>query len=88
MKPMKPGIKTTEFYMPAITAVLGLLVSLGLLNTELANGVATAIAATVPAVAGLIGAVALAVQYIRTRFHLKQQTVYLEYGDSGIEPAE
>lgn len=88
MKPMKPGYKTTEFYMPTITAVLGLLVSLGLLTTELADGVATAIMAAVPAMAGLIGAVALAVQYIRTRFHLKQQVVYLEHGDSGSEAGE
>jgi uncharacterized membrane protein YdbT with pleckstrin-like domain len=80
---MKTGIKTTEFWTPIITAFLGLLVSLGLLTTELADGVATAIMAAVPAVAGLIGAVVLAVQYIRTRFHLKQQRAYLE---SGIEP--
>lgn len=87
MKPMKPGYKTTEFYMPTITAVLGLLVSLGLLTTELADGVATAILAAVPAMAGLLGAVALAVQYMRTRFNLKQQAAYLESGDPGSEAA-
>lgn len=76
---MKPGYKTTEFYMPTITAVLGLLVSLGLLSTPLADGVATAIAAAVPAMAGLIGAVAAAVAYIRGRVALKTQ--------SAIEPA-
>lgn len=85
---MKPGIKTTEFYMPAITAVLGLLVSLGLLSTPLADGVATAIAAAVPAAVGLIGAVQAAVEYIRGRARLKELPIYLEHGDSGIEPAE
>lgn len=84
---MKAGIKTTEFYMPMIAALLGLLVSLGLLTTELADGVATAIAAAVPAAVGLIGAVGLAVQYVRSRFHLKQQAAYLAAGDAEIEPA-
>ena len=76
MSDLKPGLKTTEFYAGPITAVLGLLVSLGLLTTPLADQVATAIAAAVPAMAGLIGAVVLAVQYVRTRFHLKQQATY------------
>jgi fumarate reductase subunit D len=90
---MKAGIKTTEFWMPVIAAFLGLLVSLGLLTTELAEDVATAVVAAIPALAGLIGAVVLAVQYIKTRFDLKQQAAYLAGGeldeaDYDIEPAE
>lgn len=69
---MKPGLKTTEFYMPAILALLGFLVSMGLLNTELSQQLATAIAAAVPAAAGLIGAVWAAVTYIKGRVALKK----------------
>jgi hypothetical protein len=76
--PLKPGIKTTEFYMPTITAALGLLVSWGLLTTPLANDVATAIAAAVPATVGLIGAVVAAVGYIRGRVALKENRSALE----------
>ncbi len=85
---MKPGIKTTEFYMPTIMAALGLLVSLGLLTTPLADGVATAIAAAVPAAVGLVGAVQAAVEYIRGRARLKELPVYLSYGDSAGSIAE
>lgn len=67
----KPGLKTTEFYMPTITAVMGLLVTIGLLTTPLADDVATAIAAAVPAALGLIGSVVAAVQYIKGRVILK-----------------
>ena len=69
---MKPGLKTTEFYMAPIVAILGLLVSLGLLNTPLSEDVSTAIAAAVPAMVGLIGAVGAAVAYIRGRIELKK----------------
>jgi len=68
---MKPGLQTTEFYMPLITSGLGLLVSLGLLTTPLVDDVVTAVAAAVPAAVGLIGAVMSAVAYIRGRVALK-----------------
>jgi len=68
---IKPGLKTTEFYVPTMTAALGLLVSLGLLTTPLADDVTTAIAAAVPAVVGLIGAVQAAAAYIKGRTSLK-----------------
>lgn len=71
MTEIKPGIKTSEFYMPAITAALGFLVSFGLLTTPLADQVGTAIAAAVPAMVGLVGAVQAAVNYIRGRITLK-----------------
>lgn len=71
MNDIKPGVKTTEFFTPALTAVLGLLVSLGLLTTPLADQLTSAIMAAVPAVAGLIGAVILAVEYMRGRVILK-----------------
>jgi len=78
---MKPGLKTTEFYMPSIAAALGFLVSLGLLTTPLSDNVTTAIAAAVPAAVGLIGAVMAAVEYIRGRVALKAALQ-----DSATEP--
>ena len=71
MQSQKPGLKTTEFYTPTITAILGLLVSLGLLTTPLADALASAIVAAIPAVVGLIGAVIAAVQYIKSRTAVK-----------------
>jgi hypothetical protein len=75
MQSVKSGVKTSEFYMPAILATLGLLVSLGLLTTPLAENLTSAIAAAVPAVAGLIGAVSAAVEYIRGRALLKASVI-------------
>jgi hypothetical protein len=75
MQDIKPGVKTSEFYMPTITALLGFLVSFGLLTTPLADQVGTAIAAAVPAVVGLIGAVQAAVNYIRGRVTLKNSVL-------------
>lgn len=68
---IKPGVKTSEFYMTPILALLGVLVSFGLLTTPLADQVATAIMAAVPAALGLIGAVQAAVKYIQGRVSLK-----------------
>ena len=78
MDEIKPGVKTSEFYMPTIMAALGLLVSLGLLTTPLADEVATAIAAAVPAAVGLIGAVSAAVNYIRGRVTIKTSVLLKE----------
>lgn len=75
---VKSGVKTSEFYMPTVTAALGLLVALGLLTTELADSVAGAIAAAVPAVVGLIGAVLAAVEYIKSRTAVKEAAIAAE----------
>lgn len=72
IEPLKPGVQTSEFYMPTITAVLGFLVSFGLLTTPLSDQVVTAIAAAVPAMVGLIGAVSAATEYIKGRVLLKK----------------
>lgn len=69
--PIKSGVKTSEFYMPPILAVLGALVTFGLLTTPLADNLAGAIAAAVPAVAGLLGAAQAAAAYIKGRVSLK-----------------
>ena len=71
VEPVKPGVKTSEFYMPTILSALGMLVSFGLLSTPLADELGGAIAAALPAIAGLIGAVSAAVVYIRGRVSLK-----------------
>ncbi len=68
---IKPGLKTSEFYMPAILSVLGAAVTFGLLTTPLADNLAGAIAAAVPAVAGLLGAAQAAAAYIKGRVSLK-----------------
>ncbi len=68
---LKPGLQTTEFYMTPIIGALGALVSFGLLTTPLADSLAGAIAAAVPAVAGLLGAAWTAATYIKKRVELK-----------------
>lgn len=68
---IKPGLKTSEFYMPHILALLGAAVTFGLLTTPLADNLAGAIAAAVPAVAGLLGAAQAAATYIKGRVSLK-----------------
>lgn len=73
MNEIKPGLKTSEFYMAPILSILGLLVSLGLLTTPLSDNVATAIAAAVPAAVGLIGSISAAVTYIKGRVTIKSK---------------
>jgi len=69
---MKPGYKTTEFWLAALSSIGGLLVLLGVVNQAEADQIYAAAAQVVQAAAALYLAVAPLLAYIRSRAELKR----------------
>jgi len=69
---MKPGYKTTEFWLAAFSYIGGLLVLLGVVNQAEADQIFAAAAQMVQAAAALIIAIAPLLTYIRSRAELKR----------------
>lgn len=68
---MKAGIKTTEFYLTVVFAIVGVLVALGVIEQEQAQTLNAAIQQAVIAVGALIAAVLPIWKYIDSRTKLK-----------------
>ena len=75
---MKPGIKSTEFWMTMLAQVLGLLVTVGVLSSgevsiivEASESVIVAVTAFLAAVTPLLGGFALVWKYVQERTKLK-----------------
>jgi fumarate reductase subunit D len=70
---MKPGVKTSEFYLTVVFALIGVLVALGVISQEQAETLSAAIVQAVTAGAGLIVAVLPIWKYIDSRTKLKSK---------------
>lgn len=68
---MKPGYKTTEFWLTVFAQVSGLVVLFGVLDSKQADTLVEAVTRLIEAVAGLLVAVAPLVTYIKERSNLK-----------------
>ncbi len=68
---MKPGWKTSEFWVSVFTALGSLAVAFGLLSQGEAGDLSTAVGQLVSAVIVLVGAVAPIIAYIKSRAEVK-----------------
>ena len=71
---MKPGWKTSEFYVTIITALSSIAVAFGVLSQAEATELAAAVGQVVAAVIGLVGAVLPVVAYVKGRSAVKEAT--------------
>lgn len=68
---MKPGVKTTEFWLTLVAAVLGVLVAGGFLTPEESAQAQSVVEALIEQLAGVVIAVGPIVAYIRARAEVK-----------------
>lgn len=71
MNDVKPGWKTTEFWITLLGQVLALLVALGVVQTSDAGLLGNALSNSITAIATLLANALIVVNYVRGRAHLK-----------------
>lgn len=69
---MKPGYRTTEFYVALFSQLLGLLALAGLVSPIERDALNAALAQAVTAAATLAASAAVVMQYIQCRTELKE----------------
>lgn len=75
---MKPGWKTTEFWMTLLTQLVGLLVILGVISTQDRASIEGALSSAITAVVTLIAQVSVLWKYIQDRTQLKMEAMRYE----------
>ena len=68
---MKPGYKTSEFYVTIFAALGSLAVAFGVLQQAEADSLVSAIGQVASAIIVLVGAVAPVIAYIKSRAEIK-----------------
>ena len=71
---MKPGYKTTEFYLNIIKQAVGMFITWGFLNADVGDPFVQAIGAALVATVTLITATVDVINYVRQRTDLKKFT--------------
>ena len=69
---MKPGWKTTEFWLAVTTQVIGLLVVTGIMNPTSAHTVGDAVSNSISSAASIIANAVIVFGYVKSRNELKR----------------
>jgi hypothetical protein len=85
---MKPGWKTTEFWLASIAQVFAFLVTLGLMKPGEAQSLEEAVTSGIAATVALLGSLYVVVQYLRDRFILKNNATALDKAATILPPQE
>jgi len=73
---MKPGFKTSEFWLTVLAGVFGVVVLFGALTGSEADSIVAAVELLIKSVTGLVVALAPLIAYIKGRAEVKQAGEY------------